>query len=488
MNPSSDTTVGTDAESTAIGTCDSITAASSSGNPNSISTTGATSHRLGTHSSVAPLSYPHNFFDPKTGQGPKNQEEAKRLWPYRKDRPASSSVDTVPADGAKMMLEVKAMKDRLKNHIESSFMKEARHMASVWNLQNPTTNMAPVTFKDFLSAFSALKRVEGSLDSERTVYMVCHHFHHPREWLSNTVDEWCKNENIHIDIPRLEKFGNEGVRQRESKHYRGGFGVYARAVKSEMVKKWMRNMLNKAGWCIATKDNSKQGQGKKYQPVTIRIEQTSTQHTCFVVTSEDASDKKPAAKKVAGGLAAEGSSAERPLDVEALQAFGAHVANVLGQSLSPQRMEELYHTYQQNEHARTDGVIPAEIDVPQDDTPGGILSDITTNEVPQPPHPPNVPPPAHGVPAARSEWVAPPVPQASTTAAQPPQASTTAAQPPHPPPRTTETTATTLPTDARAPASTTAAHPPKVPALPTPAAPVSISVAQSTSQTAMARI
>jgi len=30
--------------------------------------------------------------------------------------------------------------------------------------------------------------VEGSLENERIVYTVCHHFHHQREWLSNAVD------------------------------------------------------------------------------------------------------------------------------------------------------------------------------------------------------------------------------------------------------------------------------------------------------------
>jgi hypothetical protein len=263
-------------------------------------------------------------------------------------------------------------------------MKDARNLANVWGLKNPKTNMAPVVFKDFVSAFSALKRVEGSLDSERIVYMVCHHFHHPREWLCDAVDEWCKKENIQIDIPLVEKVAAEGGRnRRQSPRSRGGFGVVARLAKAEIVKRMMRNMLGRAGWCIATKDNSKQGQGRKYEPVTIRIEQTSTQHTCFVVT-KDASAKKPAAKKVAGELAAAGSNAENPVDVEAFQGIVSHVAHQLGQpALSHEKMKEFYTTYQ-TQRAGTSGV--AGVDEESSSSSSGAPFIATATKVSTTPH------------------------------------------------------------------------------------------------------
>ena len=129
------------------------------------SSTAAGSGNSTTNNSVPPqsslssvlLSYPHDFFNTKTGLGPKDAAAAVALWPYRKHRPPNGTVDPEPADGMKMLQEVKGMRDRLKSHIEQVFMKDARVMAGVWNLKDPRTNLTPHTSKDFVRALVALK-------------------------------------------------------------------------------------------------------------------------------------------------------------------------------------------------------------------------------------------------------------------------------------------------------------------------------------------
>jgi len=321
---------------------------------------------------TAVLCYPHNFFNTKTGLGPKDQEEAKKLWQYRKHRPASGTVDAEPADGEKMLKEVSGMRERLKSHIERAFYAGARQMADCWNLKVPTTNMTPVTPKDFVNALAALKRVEGSLANERIVYMVCHHFHHPRAWLSSAVDAWCLEEKIKIEYPDQPKLMVGGVRTRQSPYNRGGFGVYARNVKSEIVKQLMRNMLQRCGWRIATKDNSKQSKGMKYEAITIRIDIALTDHTCYVVTMEEDANKKPAAKKKDAGSATMGSSADNPIDVDDAVAFGAHVCRSVGVAVSEAKLQEMWSEY--NPQSKFLGL---QIDGGRLKSPNGEMSDIT---------------------------------------------------------------------------------------------------------------
>ena len=153
------------------------------------------------------LDYPHDFLNPQTGLGPKDASQAEALWCWRKSRPPKgTAVDPDPPNGKLMLQEIRRMSDRLKTHIEQTFWACARTMAKTWNLKIPSTNTFPQTTKDFVKALSALERVEGSIDNETSVYMVCHHFHHQREWLSNAVDAWCLEEQIKIEfhtVPNL---------------------------------------------------------------------------------------------------------------------------------------------------------------------------------------------------------------------------------------------------------------------------------------------
>jgi len=296
-----------------------------------------------TNTSSVTLPYPHNFFDLKLGQGPKNADDAAKFWQYRKHRPASGTVDTELPDGEAMMVEINGMRSRLKTHIENAFMKDARLMADSWKLKVPMTNQTPVTTKDLVAALCALERVEGSVENERIVYMVCHHFHHQRSWVSTAVDAWCHEEKIRIEFPPHPDH------KRANLSNRGGFGVYARSVKSEIVKLLMRNMLSKTGWCIATKDNSKQnskqGQAKRYEAISIRIPQSLINHTCYVVTKEESAKEAPGKNKD-GGSATMGSSADNAIDVDKVVGFGAHLCSTLGVAMSTEQLQDMWKTYQ----------------------------------------------------------------------------------------------------------------------------------------------
>ena len=278
------------------------------------------------------LTYPYDFFHPKTGAAPKDATAAIALWPYRKQRPAPGLVDIEPPDGQKMQLEVKSMRERLKLHIENAFMSDARAMADYWKLKTPVTDQTPVTKKDLEKALGALERTEETLENEKIAYMVCHHFHHQREWLSSAVDAWCQSENIKIEYPAHEKMSHDGIKKRFNQNARGGFGAFARNVKADIVKQLIRNMLSQAGWAITTKDNSKQGHGKNYEKISIRLPGVMTTHTCYILTLGDSSEKKKAAKRVTK---------------DELKGLGAHICSELGVDVSEDKVNEWIASYQQ---------------------------------------------------------------------------------------------------------------------------------------------
>ena len=241
-----------------------------------------------------------------------------------------------------MMREVKDIQDKLRSHVKLSFLNNARSMALSWNLTMPGTGMAPLTLKDFGQALGALKLTEGSIVNETIVYMVCHHFHHQRQWLSDTVDAWLAKEKMRVVMPddgtdKKKLVDGRVVQGRESHYCRGGFGAFARHVKAEIVKGLMRNMLAGAGWCIATKDNSKQDQkGKKYEPINIQLQSTLTTHKCYRVTWVSDAGK---AKEVQ--LKNNGVKLQEAID------WGGYLCHHLGAQLTESELHDLWRNYKQ---------------------------------------------------------------------------------------------------------------------------------------------
>jgi len=222
------------------------------------------------------MDYPYNFFDLKVGGLPKNGQAAlKDFWKYRKSRPRAGVLDDVipkQGDGEVMLTEMKDIRADLRRHIQTSFYSAARQQAEMVGLRVQETHKYPVTPADFVRALEALKR-GNNLQDETKAYMVCHHFHHGRKWLSDAIDVWLLKNNMRIvfppntDLPVLP----DGKKRRETPNNRGGFSVVARLAKNEITKLLMRHMLSKAEWSVATRIDKKEGREKIYTSVSSRI-------------------------------------------------------------------------------------------------------------------------------------------------------------------------------------------------------------------------
>ena len=228
-----------------------------------------------------PLPYPKDFFNPLNGSGPKNEEEARTLWQYRKARPSGGLVDVCPVGGGfEMLAEVAALRRSLHTFVLTKFVACARTEAEQWGVTLPTTNAQVVTEKDLVVALGALQQTEGSRDAEQKAYMVAFHFHRERTWLAQVVDDWCKEKNVTIVFP--DKRGGESEKlTRQHQSDRGGFGVVARHAKSQMVKRLMRGMLSRAHWCIARQQKPAHA-GPQYAKIAIPVSATVWE-TCYIV-------------------------------------------------------------------------------------------------------------------------------------------------------------------------------------------------------------
>jgi len=281
-----------------------------------------------------PTVYPYDLLNLSSGGPPPDKDTAALYWRYRDDGPAYGVHDAEEPDGEKMLAKINLVRHGLKGHIEQTFWRDAKQMAQDFDLQVPSRKAAPVTRKDFGSALKALERVEGSDVNEKKVYMVVHHFHDKRQWLSEAVDAWCHENNIEIVFPDLEI-------KRKCPTNRGGFGAWARVVKNDVVKQLMANMLKNAGWCIH-KRNNHQGAGKKYEKLFLTPHRFEKKVKCYVAT-EDASITKASRSD---GSKATGSRTDPIIVPGDADAFATHMAKeLIGQDLSKESILKIVQTY-----------------------------------------------------------------------------------------------------------------------------------------------
>jgi hypothetical protein len=146
------------------------------------------------------VSYPRDFFDPKSGASPANEEAAALLWSYRKDRPKKGIVETEPPDGAAMVEEIETIRNSLRNWILRLYIDKAREVAEEVNLVM-RCGTHPKTPKDLKNLLCTL---DPTNENQVLVYQVCHEFHRDRNWVSNAVDSWLEFENIVI-IPTVSE-------------------------------------------------------------------------------------------------------------------------------------------------------------------------------------------------------------------------------------------------------------------------------------------
>ena len=203
------------------------------------------------------LEYPRNFFNPTNGAGPTTEEQACRLWMYRKARRTDglADTDTLP-DGKLMLQEIQEIRDSLRAHIKKTYEDSIRTRAKEMDVRMPGKASFPHTIQDFRKI---LNELTSTPDNERMVFELVHQFHKDRHWLAAAIDQWFDNEGMVLLPQQKPKFVN-GKRTRTCPTDRGGFSAVARSAKSAVVGSLMSPMLCNAGWSISLT----KGQGKNH--------------------------------------------------------------------------------------------------------------------------------------------------------------------------------------------------------------------------------
>ena len=127
------------------------------------------------------------------------------------------------------------------------FLSDMRQMARFSQMRiesNAKVPVFPFNFKGII------KRLNNNPQNQAMVYDVFHKFNRDRFWMANAIDKWfqCEKMVLESDI-RTHKQNRKCEKFYASD--RGGFLAIFRAVKSQIIKLYMRPMLQKAGWCIA---------------------------------------------------------------------------------------------------------------------------------------------------------------------------------------------------------------------------------------------
>ena len=201
------------------------------------------------------LEYPRNFFDRQSGAGPANEEQAKRFWMYRKARRMDGLADTEEEpDGKAMMLEIKQIRDSLREFVFNSYMDGLQIQAKKMNLLIKGQSSHPVTLLDFRTL---LNELESTAENQRLVFELIHLFSKDRHWLAAVIDKWMLQEGMCLAPLQKAKFIN-GKRTRSCPTDRGGFSAVARSAKSQIVGGLMSSMMRNAGWSVSLT----KGQGK----------------------------------------------------------------------------------------------------------------------------------------------------------------------------------------------------------------------------------
>ena len=215
---------------------------------------------------------PRHYFDEWTGKCPANEDEAKRLWRWRLDRPFDSIDDVAPFDYELIMTEIKAVRKSLRTFVKDEFHHLTVSLAKAHELVVPKRGKKSVTIEDVKLSLKKLKRTED-LKNETMVYKIFFKTHRDRTWLSRVIDLWAAKNNYVI----LGK-SKESKKTRNHEGDRGGFSVVAREARSQVIKGFMRLLFSGAGWNIASQRGQGAGKINVYTPVK------SGKYSFYVVT------------------------------------------------------------------------------------------------------------------------------------------------------------------------------------------------------------
>lgn len=223
------------------------TSGSSNGAPTASSSAG----------SGTPLVYPRDYFGIKNGKIPKDDNELKALWAYRKDRP-KAGVDRSTPDAAKMYNEMLSVRKSLRTFISDSF--DAVVLGVARKLELKVNRQTVRTKKDLQQAILELKP-----STDESIQLLWNILYQPfrREWHATTIDKWMLENDMKLQEHPDTEQGSPDNKNKIYKDERGGFSHVASVAKAGALRKYTTPLFQKRHWKIAVNNEEKKG-GRKY--------------------------------------------------------------------------------------------------------------------------------------------------------------------------------------------------------------------------------
>ena len=226
--------------------------------------------------------YPMAFFT-SSGKVPDSYEALVQRWKYRENRPPDTSpllMDVTPFDMDIMQEEMEAMRKSLLKFADEAYTTSAKDVATLCGLTYSSGQHKIVRDSDLKSA---LLQLERSKENEDLAYKIFHHrIRTDKQWHVSIVDEWAASIHIHLLPPVDSVVATAGARKRNVLFNRQGFGSICLEARKTVIQRYMRALMTKKGWMIATTNKSKQSKfARKYARKTVCIEKQ--QYVYYVV-------------------------------------------------------------------------------------------------------------------------------------------------------------------------------------------------------------
>lgn len=201
--------------------------------------------------------YPMAFFT-SMGKVPDNYEDLLQRWRYRQNRPPDTTLtvmDETPFDEQVMKGEMIAMRQSLLKFADQVYTSSFKEVATNSGLSY--SNGQRIVLDNDLKY--AVLQLERSRENEVLVYKIFHHrMRTDKQWHVSIVDNWAASNNIHL-LPPVDKLETApGERTRNVAFNRQGFGAICLDARKNVLQRYMRPLINKKGWNIATTNKERQ--------------------------------------------------------------------------------------------------------------------------------------------------------------------------------------------------------------------------------------
>lgn len=227
--------------------------------------------------------YPMDFFT-SLGKVPDRYEDLVQRWRYRESRPLDARLilmDVTAFDENVMKKEMILMRQSLFQFADQVYTSSFKEVATNSGLSH-SYGQRIVRDNDLKSAVLQLER---SWENEVLVYKIFHHrMRTDKHWHATIVDNWAASNHIHLLPPRDKLMVKAaGKRVRNATYNRQGFGTICLEARKAVLQRYMRPLMTKSGWNIATTNKERQSK-RVYTRKIVTIEHK--QQSYYVV--EDA--------------------------------------------------------------------------------------------------------------------------------------------------------------------------------------------------------